>query len=92
VICFIYPIRSSCVRVGKWTGLLYGTELYRGYKLGNESKLGGTRGNSGEGNTGGKDFIERKDHLERLIREDFIGKTNREDYSAHLLICKVKPY
>jgi hypothetical protein len=31
-------------------------------------------------------------HMERLIREDFIGKTNREDYSAHLLICQMKPY
>jgi len=42
--------------------------------LGNKSKLGGTRRNSGEENTGGKDFMERKDHRERLI-----GKTNRED-------------
>jgi hypothetical protein len=38
--------------------------------LGDKSKLGGTRRSSGEENTGGKGFMEKKDHMERLI-----GKT-----------------
>ena len=49
--------------------------------MGRRSKLGGTRRNSGEENTGGKDFMERKyylegkDHTERLI-----GKTIQPIY------------
>jgi len=54
-------------------------ELYRGYKFRGKSKLGVQGGIVGE-NTGGKDYMERKDHLERLIREDFIGKTIQPIY------------
>jgi hypothetical protein len=48
--------------------------LYLGYKLGSKSKPGGTRRSSGEENKGGKGKTDGKTN-----REDFIGKTIKED-------------